>query len=156
MQDWSVAVGLIVVAITWVQIFMNYRKRLMKIMPPLQRSPTARATLPPDFERGDQRREHQDVAGGMRREAERPEDQRLELQARLNPLEMALIPSRRFRMGNQHHCCGYYRRDPGARGEPEGILPIKVLGHQHPVQGFYRDRTFSEARKSDYPMVNAY
>ena len=33
MQDWSVAVGLIVVAISWVQIFMDYRKRLMKIMP---------------------------------------------------------------------------------------------------------------------------
>ena len=36
----------------------------------------------------------------------------------------------------------------------KALYLIKVRGHQHPVQGFYRDRTFSEARKSDYPMVN--
>jgi hypothetical protein len=26
MQDWSVAIGLIVVVIVWIQIFMDYRK----------------------------------------------------------------------------------------------------------------------------------
>ena len=98
MQDPSLAVGLIVVAITWVQIVMDYRKRQNHAHRYRGCQPQEPHYLP-DLERGDQRREHQDVAGGMRREAERPEEQRLELQARLNPLEMALIPAGRFRMG---------------------------------------------------------
>ena len=49
----------------------------------------------------------------MRREAERLEEQRLELQARLNPLEMALIPASRFHMGTNTTVQGSTDETPG-------------------------------------------
>jgi formylglycine-generating enzyme required for sulfatase activity len=101
----------------------------------------------------------------MRLEAETIEEQRLELQARLNPLEMVLIPAGRFRMGTNTMVKGRTDETPEHsvrlkefyidKYEVTNIQYkefIETTGHRSPPH--WRNRTFPEARKSDHPVVN--
>ena len=103
--------------------------------------------------------------GQMRLEAETIEEQRLELQARLNPLEMVLIPAGRFRMGTNTMVKGRTDETPEHsvrlkefyidKYEVTNIQYkefIETTGHRSPPH--WRNRTFPEARKSDHPVVN--
>jgi sulfatase modifying factor 1 len=101
----------------------------------------------------------------MRLEAETIEEQRLELQARLNPLEMVLIPAGRFRMGTNTMVKGRTDETPEHsvrlkefyidKYEVTNIQYkefIETTGYRSPPH--WRNRTFPEARKSDHPVVN--
>ena len=72
-----------------------------------------------------------------RKEIEDLEERRVELQERLNPEEMVLVPASKVRIGTS---------DPTREDEnPE---------HQITISAFYITITFPDARKADHPIVN--
>ncbi|MBT3343960.1 MAG: SUMF1/EgtB/PvdO family nonheme iron enzyme [Gemmatimonadetes bacterium] len=162
--DWPVGLGILVVAVLWIQIFLDYRRKLGKIMPSVSQVSTRRNEISKEINSGESTL--QSIQGSMssaRKELEDLEEKRIELQERLNPLEMVQIAAGRFRMGTN---------TPGREDEnPEHLISLKsyyidkyevtnlqykefvqVTGHRSPSH--WRNNTFPDARLADHPVVN--
>ncbi len=136
MSDWTAGLGVLIIAIAWIQIFIDYRRKLVRIMPSVSSVSSRRddiSTQISDSETSVQSIQGQIVAA--RKEIEDLEERRVELQERLNPEEMVLVPASKVRIGTS---------DPTREDEnPE---------HQVTISAFYI--TFPDARKADHPIVN--
>ena len=136
MSDWTAGLGVLIIAVVWIQIFIDYRRKLVRIMPSVSSVSSRRddiSTQISDSETSVQSIQGQIVAA--RKEIEDLEERRVELQERLNPEEMVLVPASKVRIGTS---------DPTREDEnPE---------HQVTISAFYI--TFPDARKADHPIVN--
>lgn len=164
MGDWTAGLGILIVAVLWIQIFIDYRRKLVKIMPSVTTVSSRRdeiSTQISDSETSTQSIQSQLLAA--QKDLEELEERRVELQDKLNPREMVLIPAGKLRMGTN---------DPTREDEnPEHIVNISayymdktevtnlqykefiaVTGHRQPSH--WRHNTFPDARKSDHPIVN--
>ena len=165
MGDWSVAIGILFLAILWIQIFMDYRKKLMRLVPTVNQVSNRKSEITSQISSTESSAETIEMSmGEMNREIARLEEQRVELQEKLNPLDMILVPAGRIRIGTN---------TPGRPGEnPEHVVELKafyidkhevtnlqykefieVIGHRAPPH--WRNRTFPEARLADHPVVDA-
>ena len=164
MGDWTVAIGILVVAIVWIQIFLDYRKKLMRLMPTVNEVSTRMTNISSKISQAETSvAAIQMSIGDMQKEVSRLEEEREDLQAKLNPLDMILVPAGKFRMGTN---------EPGRTDEnPEHMVTLKafyidqyevtniqykefieVTAHRAPTH--WRNRTFPEARVADHPVVN--
>ena len=146
--DWPVGLGILVVVVLWIQIFSDYRRKLGKIMPSVSQVSTRRNEISKEINSGESTL--QSIQGQMtaaHKELEELEEKRIELQERLNPLEMVAIPAGRLRMGTN---------TPGREDEnPEHLVALKpyyidkyevtnlqykefvqVTGHRSPTRGW--------------------
>ena len=164
MGDWTAAIAILMLAVLWIQIFLDYRRKLVRIMPSVTQVHTRKDTISKEIT------EHEGNVSNIEqfivntgREIESLEEERQELQAKLNPMEMILIPAGKFRMGTN---------SPGREDEnPEHNMSveafyidtyevtnlqykefIEVTGHRAPAH--WRNRTFPEARRANHPVVN--
>lgn len=88
------------VAILFIQIFVDYRKKLTRLMPSATEVTSRKEQMNAQIAESENNRNSVCAAiNQMHREIERLEENRIELQARLNPLEMLEIPAGKFRMG---------------------------------------------------------
>ena len=98
--DWPVSLGILVIAVIWIQIFVDYHRKLGKIMPTVSQVSTWRNEITKEI--GDGATVFQSIQGKMAsasKELDDLEERRIELQQQLNPLEMLMIPAGRLRMG---------------------------------------------------------
>ena len=164
MSDWTTAVGILILAVLWIQTFLDYRRKLVRLMPSAHEVSNRKEKVSKEIT------EHEGNVEGITKliadtgkEIGRLEDEREELQEKLNPSEMVLIPAGKFRMGTNM---------PGREDEnPEHQLTmesfyidayevtnlqykefIEVTGHRAPAH--WRNRTFPEARLASHPVVN--
>jgi len=164
MGDWTAAIGILIIMVLWIQIFLDYRRKLVRIMPGVSHVNSRKETISKEIT------EHQgnvmsieELIINTGKKIEKIEEERQELQAKLNPLEMILIPAGKLRMGTN---------SPGRVDEnPEHQVSIRAFyidtyevtnlqykefieatGHRAPAH--WRNRTFPEARRSNHPVVN--
>mgnify|MGYP004095283915 FL=1 len=45
MGDWTASVGILIVAVLWIQIFMDYRRKLLRLMPTVSTVSTRREEI---------------------------------------------------------------------------------------------------------------
>jgi formylglycine-generating enzyme required for sulfatase activity len=154
----------LVIAVIWIQIFVDYHRKLGKIMPTVSQVSTRRNEITKEI--GDGATALQSIQGKMAsasKELDDLEERRIELQQQLNPLEMLMIPAGRLRMGTN---------TPGREDEnPEHLVSLKayyidkyevtnlqykefvqVTGHRSPSH--WRNNTFPDARLANHPVVN--
>jgi len=164
MGDWPVAVGILLVAIVWIQIFIDYRRKLVRLMPGLN-AVTARkeeiTTQISDTESElESIRESQEQ---MRKEVEQLEKRRVKLQEELNPLEMVSIPAGELRMGtnppgpddeNPQHpvSVSAFHIDQYEVTNMQYKEFIEATNHRAPSN--WRNRAFPDATMHDHPVVN--
>jgi sulfatase modifying factor 1 len=162
--DWTAALGILVVAVLWVQIFLDYRRKLTRIMPSVSTVSSRRNEINSQISESESSTQSlQGEITSAQREIAELEERRLELQLQLNPQEMVLVPAGRVRMGSN---------DPTREDEnPEHLVQISafyidktevtnlqykefiaVTGHREPSH--WRYRTFPDARMADHPVVN--
>ena len=100
MSDWTAGLGVLIIAVVWIQIFIDYRRKLVRIMPSVSSVSSRRddiSTQISDSETSVQSIQGQIVAA--RKEIDDLEERRAELQERLNPEEMVLVPASKVRIG---------------------------------------------------------
>ena len=152
------------VAVIWIQIFVDYRRKLGKIMPTVSQVSTRRNEISKEIDNGESTLSSiQSKMAYARSELEEFEERRIELQEQFNPMEMLLIPPGKLRMG---------ANTPGRDDEnPEHLVSLKgyyidkyevtnlqykefvqVTGHRSPSH--WRNSTFPDARLADHPVVN--
>jgi len=152
------------VAVIWIQIFVDYRRKLGKIMPTVSQVSTRRNEISKEIDNGESTLSSiQSKMAYARSELEEFEERRIELQEQFNPMEMLLIPPGKLRMG---------ANTPGRDDEnPEHLVSLKgyyidkyevtnlqykefvqVTGHSSPSH--WRNNTFPDARLADHPVVN--
>ena len=51
--DWPVAIGILMVAVIWIQIFVDYRRKLGKIMPTVSQVSTRRNEISKEIDNGE-------------------------------------------------------------------------------------------------------
>jgi iron(II)-dependent oxidoreductase len=162
-MDWYLALGIVICAVVWVQIFVDYRKKLERVMPKVHEVTSRRAELGTQITVTEQQvQDGADTLEKMRRELGQLEDRRIELQKKANHQEMVLIPAGKFRMGSTI---------PGHDDEqPEHLVHLEAFyidkyevtnlqykdfidatGHRTPSH--WRNRTF-DAPKAEHPAVN--
>jgi len=125
MGDWTAGIGILIVAVLWIQIFIDYRRKLVRIMPNVSTVSSRRQEISSQSsESATSTQSIQEQLLAARREIEEYEEKRIELQAELNPLEMILLPALKVRIGTS---------DPTHEDEnPE---------HQVNISAFYIDKT---------------
>ncbi len=164
MADWTVALGILIVAVLFIQIFVDYRKKLTLLMPSATEVSSRKEQMNAQIVESESNLGSvRSTIDQMRRELDRLEENRIELQARLNPVEMIEIPAAKCRIGTN---------TPGREEEnPEHLVTIsrffidkyevtnlqykefiEVTGHRAPPH--WRNRTFPDARKANHPIVN--
>ena len=105
MSDWTAGLGVLISAVAWIQIFIDYRRKLVRIMPSVSSVSSRRDDISTQIflHRFRIRRTSvQSIQGQIvaaRKEIEDLEERRVELQERLNPEEMVLVPASKVRIG---------------------------------------------------------
>ena len=164
MGDWTAGLGILIVAVLWIQIFIDYRRKLMRIMPNVSTVSSRRQEISTQISDSENSTQSiQELMLAARQNMTDLEERRIELQQKLNPLEMILIPAAKVRIGTS---------DPTHEDEnPERQVDISafcidktevtnlqykefvaVTGHRSPSH--WRFNTFPDARKADHPVVN--
>ncbi|MEC9380281.1 MAG: hypothetical protein VX528_15040 [Candidatus Latescibacterota bacterium] len=86
------------VAVIWIQIFVDYRRKLGKIMPTVSQVSTRRNEISKEIDNGESTLSSiQSKMAYSRSELEEFEERRIELQEQFNPMEMLLIPPGKLR-----------------------------------------------------------
>ncbi len=163
MEDWTYGVGIALCALLWVHIFIDYRKKLMRVMPGVEQVASRKREFNDKISEAESSRA--DMVGqieGLRDGIDGMEEERRELQEKLNQREMVLVPAGDLRMGSN---------SPGHEEEnPEHKVRLKpfyldrhevtnmqykdfvdVAGHRTPVH--WQNGTFPNG-KADHPVVN--
>jgi len=163
MEDWALALGIVLCAILWVHIFVDYRRKLTRVIPGVEEVERRKRECNEKISNVEASRvETVNQLEEMRQEIERMEEQRVELQCKLNERDMVTIPAGTLRMGSN---------SPDKEDEnPEHRVHIKsflmdryevtnlqykdfvdVTGHRKPIH--WQNGTFPVGQ-ADHPTVN--
>jgi len=164
MVDWTVALGILLVAVLWIQIFVDYRRKLVRIMPSVNQVTNRKEEISTQITEAESEVETIRMSiGEMHSEVKKLEEKRVELQEKLNPLEMVRVPAGRLRMGTntpglddenpEHvvHLSEFYI-DPYEVTNLEYKEFIEATGHRSPSD--WRNRTFTDATRANHPVIN--
>lgn len=163
MEDWTYGLAIALWAVLWVTIFVDYRKKLMLVMPSVEQVSSRKHDFTTKISEAKNSAQEIEVnIDGMRREIEALESKRQELQDKLNEREMVFIQAGRFKMGSDQ-----VGRD---NENPEHSVQVKAFyldryevtnlqykdfidatGRRTPVH--WQSGTFPTG-KADHPVVN--
>ena len=164
MDDWTAGLGILIIAVVWIQIFIDYRRKLVRIMPSVTSVTSRREDISSQISKSETTRESmQGQILSARKEVEDLEERRVELQEMLNPREMVLIPENKVRIGtsdptredeNPEHqvILNAFYMDKTEVTNLQYKEFVAVTGHRSPSH--WRFNTFPDARKADHPVVN--
>ena len=166
MDGWKVAIVILIFALVWTQIIMDYRKKLLRIIPRLREVEGHKQAF-----RGriaDVETSANDFTGSLEiiyNEIERLEEQRRELQKTVNPLGMICIPAGKFRMGNKEISSDRVGESPEHEVRLQAFYIdqyevtnqhykyfVDATGHRQPAHWF--NGTFPNTNMADHPIVN--
>ena len=102
MDGWKVAIVILIFALLWTQIVLDYRKKFLRIIPRLREVESHKRAFRALI--ADVENRANDFTGSLEiiyNEIEKLDEQRQELQKSVNPLEMIRIPVGEFRMGSK-------------------------------------------------------
>ena len=164
MGDWPVAVAIVLVAIVWIQIFVDYRRKLVRLMPGFTAITARKEQMTTRISEAESELETlKRSQKEMREEIERLEKRRVNLQEELNPLEMVSIPAGTVAMGTN---------PPGPDDEnPQHLVSVGAFymdqyevtnlqykefieATNHRVPSHWRNRAFPDANLHNHPVVN--
>ncbi len=101
MEDWTSGVAIALCAVLWVMIFVDYRKKLMLVMPRVEHVSSRRHDFSTKISEVENSAQEISVnIDSVRREISELEDRRLEFQDKLNEREMVFISAGLFKMGS--------------------------------------------------------
>ena len=162
-QDWVYAVAILVGTITWLQIFFDYRKKLLRMMPSMQSAANRKEEFNTRISESEMNtQEILETVEDMRKEIALLDEERIELQEQVNKQEMILIPAGKFKMGSSQagleeehpehivHLRSYYI-DPYEVTNIQYKDFVDATGHRDPSH--WRSRTFPDAQKAHHPVV---
>jgi formylglycine-generating enzyme required for sulfatase activity len=159
--DWTVAIGVLIVAVLFIQIFIDYRKKLTMLMPSATEVSSRKQQMNVQIAESEgSLNAVRATIEQLKKDIDRLEERRIELQTTLNPLEMIEIPDGKCRIGTG---------TPGRPDEnPEHLVSIsrfyidkyevtnlqykefiEATAHRAPTH--WRNRTFPDARKGQSP-----
>ena len=164
MENWASGAAIVIFALLWTQIFMDYRKKLMQIMPGVREVTNRKHDFTAQI--AETETNSQTITSalhGAREEILKLEEQRRKLQEKINPLEMVLIPAGKFKMGSN-----LVNLDDE---NPERVVEMKAFhldqyevtnlqykdfidgtGRREPLH--WHNRTFPDPSQADHPVVN--
>lgn len=164
MEDWAYGLIIAICAVAWIHVFVDYRKKLMRVMPGVQEAASRRQEFTSKI--SESQTKAQDIVSSMddlRREQERLDDKRREFQEKLNEREMIHLPAGKFDMGSSMPL--HEDENPERRVSLKAYCIdrcevtnlqykdfIDVTGHKAPIH--WRNGTFPQARLADHPVVN--
>ena len=101
MGEWTYGSIILVCAVAWVHIFVDYRKRLVRLMPGVEEISTRKEAFSTRISEAENNTQGfiQSI-GDLHQEIKTLDEQRKELQQQLNEKEMVLIPAGKFEMGS--------------------------------------------------------
>jgi formylglycine-generating enzyme required for sulfatase activity len=164
MEDWILGLGVLLCAVLWVQIFLDYRSKLGQVQPRITEVSMEKDLLSQKIEVTNSHiKEANEILERMNVETERLEGERQRLQRILNQKEMVLIPAGNFVMGNdfegnddEQPChevrLSAYYLDPFEVTNEEYRDFIEVTGCNAPSH--WRNRSYPEMRLARHPVVN--
>ena len=124
MEDWAYELNVVLWAILWVTIFVDYRKKLIMVLTSVEEVSTCKHSFRSKISEAEDSGQQCSVnIDSVRREIEQLEEKRRELQDELNEREMVLISAGSFKMGSD-------------RAGRENETPE----HKVQVNAFYMDR----------------
>ena len=101
MGDWTYGLAIALCAILWVLIFVDYRKKLMLVMPKVEHVSSRRHDFSSKISEAENSAQEISVnIDSVRREISELEDRRQEFQDKLNEREMVFISVGSFKMGS--------------------------------------------------------
>ena len=120
MGDWTYGLAIALCAVLWVTIFVDYRKKLMRVMPGVEQVSGRKQEFSNKISEIESSAKDTVLSiDDMRREIEKLEEQRQDLQDKLNEQEMLSIPAGRLKMGSD---------EVGRENEnPEHVVQIKAF-----------------------------
>ena len=101
MGDWTYGMGIILCAVLWVHIFIDYRRKLMRVMPGVEQVASRKREFSDKI--SETETSYVDCVSHiekLRTDIVSMEQKRLDLQAKLNEREMVLVPAGSLRMGS--------------------------------------------------------
>lgn len=131
MEDWTYALAIALSAVVWVTIFVDYRKKLMRVMPAVDQVSHRKQEFSNKISEAEN--SAQEIAmsiDGMRREIEGLEDQRVELQDKLNEQEMIFISAGQLKLGSDQ---------VGRGGYHTNRMDIRALSRASATPNMYQD-----------------
>ena len=164
MEGWATGAAIFIFALLWAQIFMDYRKKLMRIVPGVREVATKKAEFSTQIvDAESQSKDFVESLESMRQEVDKLEEERQELQERLNPVEMVRIPAGKLKMGtnlanhedeNPEHGVGLmsYYIDPYEVTNLQYKDFVDGTGHRQPAH--WINGTFPNPNHADHPVTN--
>lgn len=163
MEDWALGLGIVLCTIFWIHIFIDYRRKLTRVMPGVEEVSLRKKEFNDKISNVEASRlEILNQLEDMRQDIVGMEEQRVDLQTKLNEREMVKVPAGTLRMGSN---------SPNQEDEnPEHKVQIKsffmdrfevtnlqykdfvdVTGHRVPIH--WQNGTFPVGQ-ADHPVVN--
>jgi formylglycine-generating enzyme len=164
MEDWTYGLIIVVCGIAWVHIFVDYRRKLMRVMPGVEQVAARKREFSTQISEAKNNSDHiVHSIGDLQREIESLEEKRMEMQKKLNEAEMIFIPPGKFDMGS--NIAGKEDENPEHKVTLKGYYIdkfevtnmqfkdfIDVTDRRPPIH--WRSRTFPDPRKGNHPVVN--
>ena len=163
MEDWAYGLAIVLWAILWVTIFVDYRKRLIMVLPGIEEVSTRKHSFSSKISEAENSAQQCSVnIDSVRREIEQLEEKRRELQDELNEREMVLISAGSFKMGSDR--AGRENETPEHKVQVNAFYMdryevtnlrykdfVDATGRRTPVH--WQSGTFPSG-KTDHPVVN--
>lgn len=164
MGDWAYGLVIVICAVAWIHIFVDYRKKLMRVMPGIEETTSRKQEVNDRISVAESNSENiARTMAGLNQEIAELEERRMDLQQQLNAKEMVHIPAGRFYMGSNIE--SYGEENPERRITLKGYFIdkfevtnihykdfIDATDRRAPVH--WRNGTFPEGRVAHHPVTN--
>ena len=163
MGDWTYGMGIILCAVLWVHIFIDYRRKLMRVMPGVEQVASRKREFNDKISATET--SYSDCVSHiekLRTEIIAMEQKRLDLLVKLNEGEMVPVPAGTLRMGS--NLAGRENENPEHKVQIKAFYLdryevtnlqykdfVDVAGHRMPVH--WQNGTFP-AGKGEHPVAN--
>ena len=164
LEGWAYALVIVFSAVAWIHIFLDYRKKLMRVMPSVEEVSTRKKEFSSRISEAESNSENiVHSMSDLKGEIEKLDEQRRELQEKVNRREMVLIPAGRFDMGSNLPARDEENPEHRVRMKAYYIDRYEVTnlqykdfvhaaGYRSPVH--WRNRNFTQASQANHPVVN--
>ena len=149
MGDWTYGAIILFCAVAWVHIFVDYRKRLIRMMPGVEEVSTRKESFSHQISAAENSsQEFVHSIGDLHQELKTLDEKRKELQQQLNEKEMVLIPPGKFEMGS----------DLSGHDQEQPLHTVRLKGYyidKYEVTNIeYRDFVHVTGRRAPIHWIN--